>query len=494
MSIITKRITVLFLLTSFFAVSQTYAEKYKYYIKKKELKETLSVLSSDSLEGRATGEAGQKKATQYIKRLFKEQGVNPAFSSNKYLQPYTIVSVYPSGKLKMNNINFSFLKDFIFFEKETITTINNKKIVYIPNAAKNSIDVKDKVVVLTKREVEDFDNIKLKENYTYYKNKGAAAVMFMSPTFFSLRSEYQEQITEPYKLLKTDINDYTDCPLLFVGEEIMSSLTFSKKSLRRISKGKELKNIEELGSLSVSFNPDTTHINTENVIAKIEGSHLPDEHLVIMGHYDHLGINKSGDIYNGAANSGTGVSALLALAKAFKIADSQGNRPKRTVLFIAVSGEEMGLFGSRYYTENPILPLGETVAVLNIDRIGRTDSLHQSSSNYVYIIGSDFLSSELHQINKEANENYINLKFDYTYNDKLHPYRLYYRSGHFNFVKHGVPSIFYFGGFNEDYNKTTDKEAKIEYDKLEKITKLVFFTAWELLNNRQRPVIDKLPK
>lgn len=213
-----------------------------------------------------------------------------------------------------------------------------------------------------------------------------------------------------------------------------------------------------------------------------------------MAHYDHLGVDSKGAVHNGADDNGTGTAALLALAKAFKIAESQKDGPDRTVLFMAVSGEEIGLLGSRYYTENALLPLEETVSVLNIDMIGRTDSIHKDNPDYVYVIGSDFLSSDLHQINETANKNHTKLKLDYTYNNKSHPYRLYYRSDHFNFAKHGIPSIFYFGGFHEDYHRTTDTEDKIEYDKLEKIIKLVFLTAWKLLNNNQRPVVNSKPK
>lgn len=496
MLIIRKRLTVLLLVFSNVALSQTYAEKYQYYIKKEELKEHLIVLASDSLEGRATGKKGQKEAANFIKNKFQEMDVAPAISNNKYFQTYTVVSVFPSGKLGINEDEFSFYNDFIFFEESVVSKLSEKEIIYIPIHAKNKneINVTNKVVVLTDKEVEDFDNVALRDQYETYKKRGAAAVLFISPTFFSLKNDYQEQLTEPYKLLETDIIASINCPLIFGSEQLMSSLPFSKRSLRCRSKGRKLKKVEELGSFSISFNPDTTHLHGENVIAKIDGNKTNKEHLVIMAHYDHLGVDSKGAVYNGADDNGTGTAALLALAKAFKIAESQKDGPDRAVLFMAVSGEEIGLLGSRYYTENALLPLEETVSVLNIDMIGRTDSIHKDNPDYVYVIGSDFLSSDLHQINETANKKHTKLKLDYTYNNKSHPYTLYYRSDHFNFAKHGIPSIFYFGGFHEDYHRTTDTEDKIEYDKLEKITKLVFFTAWELSNNNQRPVVDSKPK
>ena len=157
---------------------------------------------------------------------------------------------------------------------------------------------------------------------------------------------------------------------------------------------------------------------------------------------------------------------------------------------MTVSGEEKGLLGSAYYTENPVFPLSNTVCDLNIDMIGRLDENHATNTNYVYLIGSDKLSSDLHAISEEANKKYTNIELDYTFNDEKDRNRFYYRSDHYNFVKKGIPAIFYFNGVHEDYHKETDEVEKINFKKMENIARLVFFTAWELANRNDRIIIN----
>jgi Zn-dependent M28 family amino/carboxypeptidase len=234
--------------------------------------------------------------------------------------------------------------------------------------------------------------------------------------------------------------------------------------------------------------------SSENVISIIKGSELPEEYLVITSHYDHVGIGENGEIYNGADDDGSGTVAIMEIAEAFQKAVSEGYRPKRSIIFLHVTAEEKGLLGSKYYSENPIYPLENTVANLNIDMIGRIDDAHKDKPNYVYLIGSDKLSTDLHEISEAANSSYVNLDLDYTYNDENDPNRFYYRSDHYNFAKFDIPIIFYFNGVHEDYHKPTDTPEKIEYDLLEKRAKLVFFTAWEVANREERPFVDKPTK
>ena len=174
--------------------------------------------------------------------------------------------------------------------------------------------------------------------------------------------------------------------------------------------------------------------DSENILAFIKGSEKPDEILVISAHYDHVGMKK-GVVYNGADDDGSGTVALLEMAKAFKTAQNEGLSPKRSILFIHMTGEEHGLYGSSYYTDNPLFPLKNTITDINIDMIGRRDDLHKNSNNYVYVIGSDFLSTDLYNITEAANKNYVNLNLDYKFNNKTDPERFYYRSDHYNFVK-----------------------------------------------------------
>lgn len=230
--------------------------------------------------------------------------------------------------------------------------------------------------------------------------------------------------------------------------------------------------------------------DSENIWIYIEGSEKPDEVVVVSAHYDHVGM-KNGEIYNGADDDGSGTVALVEIAKAFQKAKDDGFGPKRSVLILHVTGEEHGLHGSRYYTENPLFPLAKTVADVNIDMVGRRDDFHKDSNNYVYLIGSDYLSTDLFTICEEVNKKFINLTLDYKYNDRKDPNRFYYRSDHYNFAKNGIPSVFLFNGTHADYHQPTDDVEKIEFDALTKRTKLAFTIAWEIANRKDRLVVDK---
>ena len=231
--------------------------------------------------------------------------------------------------------------------------------------------------------------------------------------------------------------------------------------------------------------------DSENIWTFIEGTTKKDEIVVISAHYDHVGL-KGTDIYYGADDDGSGTVALLEIAKAFKLAKDNGDGPERSILILHVTGEEYGLHGSRFYSDNPLFPLKNTVADINIDMIGRRDYTYQNSNeDYIYVVGSNMLSSDLHNINEEMNKKYVNLKLDYTYNAVNHPEQIYYRSDHYNFAKHGIPSIFYYNGMHDDYHKPTDTPDKIDYNLLSKRAKLAFVTAWEIANREARLVVDK---
>ena len=230
--------------------------------------------------------------------------------------------------------------------------------------------------------------------------------------------------------------------------------------------------------------------DSENIWAFIEGSEKPQEIIVISAHYDHVGM-KNGEVFNGADDDGSGTVALLEIAQAFKKAKNEGNGPKRSILFLHVTGEEHGLHGSRFYSENPLFPIENTVVDINIDMIGRRDTLHPKTNNYVYVIGSDRLSSELHTINEEVNAKYTQLELDYKYNDRKDPERIYFRSDHYNFAKKGIPAIFFFNGIHADYHQSSDTPDKIEYDALAKRAQLAFVLAWELANRPDRIKVDR---
>ena len=235
--------------------------------------------------------------------------------------------------------------------------------------------------------------------------------------------------------------------------------------------------------------PNKKYIKGENIIGYIEGTDLKDELLVITAHYDHLGTKEDSLIYNGADDNGSGTSSIMEIAQAFMLAKKEGNGPRRSVLIMPVSGEEKGLLGSKYYADNPIYPLENTIANLNVDMIGRIDDYHHNP-DYVYLIGSDRLSTELHQISEDVNKQYINLELDYKFNEEDDPNRYYYRSDHYNFAKNNIPVIFYFNGVHADYHKTSDTVDKIHFGKIQKISRYIFLTAWELANRNERPKLD----
>jgi Zn-dependent M28 family amino/carboxypeptidase len=234
--------------------------------------------------------------------------------------------------------------------------------------------------------------------------------------------------------------------------------------------------------------------DSENVLAFIEGSEKLEEIVVLSAHYDHVGIDDKGNIYNGADDNGSGTVALMEIAEAFNLAKNQGNGPKRSILILHVTGEEKGLLGSKFYSENPIYPLKNTVSDLNIDMIGRVDTNYgkkpKDKQEYIYLIGADRLSTELHKIAVTQNELFTNLNLDFSYNAEDEPMRLYYRSDHYNFAKNGIPSIFFFSGLHDDYHKPTDTTDKINFELLQKRSQLVFHIAWEVANRKDRLIVD----
>ena len=232
-------------------------------------------------------------------------------------------------------------------------------------------------------------------------------------------------------------------------------------------------------------------VKTENVAAIIEGSTYPNEYIVLTAHLDHVGT-ENGEIFNGADDDGSGSMALLEIAEAFKLAELDGNRPKRSIVILHVSAEEKGLLGSKYYSENPLYPLDDTITNLNLDMIGRTDPTRNSNNDeYIYLIGTDRLSTMLHETSEKVNYRTVNLELDYRFNAWDDPNRFYERSDHWHFAKNNIPVIFYFSGTHEDYHQPTDTAEKIRYDLLTKRTRLIFHTAWEIANMDEKIEVDQ---
>ncbi|MFD2550704.1 M28 family peptidase [Bizionia sediminis] len=226
---------------------------------------------------------------------------------------------------------------------------------------------------------------------------------------------------------------------------------------------------------------------SENILAYIKGTEKPEEVIIISAHLDHLGY-KNNEVYNGADDNGSGTTALMEMAQAFKIAENEGFSPKRSILFLHLTAEELGLYGARYYVNHPVFELHKTIANLNIDMIGRVDEKHENNPDYLYLIGADRISKELHFISEKINNTLYQINLDYTFNAEDDKNRYYFRSDHYLFAEQNIPVIFYFNGEHADYHETTDTADKINYPLLARRTKLIFATAWYLAN-MDKPLI-----
>jgi Zn-dependent M28 family amino/carboxypeptidase len=284
---------------------------------------------------------------------------------------------------------------------------------------------------------------------------------------------------------------------LFQGEQQNATTIFNRGAA-----GEPLEPFDLSANKKVSFTVavKSEPATTQNVVAVLEGGDraLKNEYVAIGAHYDHVGVGKAvaGDsIYNGADDDGSGTVAVLAMAEAF----ASGQRPKRSILLVWHTGEEQGLWGSKYITAHPVIPLNQIIAQLNIDMIGRSqqesnshaDNEELSGPNEIYVIGSTMMSTELGVLSEKVNKSYLNLDFNYKYDDLKDPNQFFYRSDHFNYAQKGVPIIFYFDGLHQDYHQPSDSVEKIDFQKMEKVTRTIYATAWELANLAKRPAVDK---
>jgi hypothetical protein len=485
-------------------------ETYAQTITSEELKEMLYVYASDEFEGRETGEPGQKKAVDYIKAQYIEMGVESALGNNNYFQPVPLSKQKTAvAEVKINGTSFKPFEEQIVLLINKNVDLSAQEIVYVGYGIDDEqysdyskVDVKGKIVLAKPGEPKDAngnyvttgssDESKWTSGRQALSSKrnaaldnGAAVFMYMDDELFPRYASYFKGQYESGASGRLSLNDTDDAMLMLMINADMAEAIHP--DIKRDDTAKSIKS-----DVLVKAENLSEALSSENVVAYIKGSEKPEEYIVISSHLDHIGVSNDGQINNGADDDGSGTVALMEVAEAFRAAELAGNGPKRTVVFLHVTGEEKGLLGSRYYTDiAPIFPLENTIANLNIDMIGRIDPKREGNSNYIYLIGSDKLSSELHSISEEVNSTYCNVELDYTYNDENDPNRFYYRSDHYNFAKNNIPVIFYFNGTHADYHRPSDTPDKIEYDLMENRTRLVFHTAWELANRADRIVVDK---
>jgi len=498
------------------------AAKYAATIQAEQLNQHLSVLASDAYEGRETGTAGADKAAAYIAGYFRSLGIAP-YDGETYMQDVPLESVQIQGaSMTYGEEAWSLYDDFVLYPGLKEEVLDSLPVVFAGFGIADSLwndyaelDVEGKVVVVLSGDPRNADRL------SYVTNElgpnqwsegpeakriaaaaaGAAGLVVVESQYGMTKGRLKGWIGRKSVRLQreeTPNGEGTDLPTFFVPERVGDVLLADTKA-KSVAKSRTTAQRKgrvwrgEVKDQRLSFVLDRARRSFvgANVLGYIPGrdSVLSRELVVITAHYDHVGII-DGEIHNGADDDGSGTVTVLELAEAFAMAAAAGEGPRRSVLLMTVVGEEKGLLGSEWYSDHPVFPLSRTVANLNIDMIGRVDEQHSDDERYVYLIGSDKLSTELHQISEAANGKWVDLALDYTYNDPEDPNRFYYRSDHYNFAKHNIPVIFYFSGVHEDYHKPGDDVEKIMFGKTAEIGQLVFHTAWQLLNRNERIRVD----
>lgn len=478
-------------------------QRYGALIKPEELKDNLSIIASDALEGRMTGTRGQKMAAAFIANHFREIGLQGPVNGSYY-------QTVPLFETKMGDVYLNVagqtIKNFsdIFYYGDEETNGEVKVPVVFAGQGRDEdlsqVDLTGKAAVMSVAKL-DFNTMRqFRATAKKARDKGAAYILVVSlgpdDEFDRMAAIMKGFVGEGGLSLEKPGSKPRSGAFFLKGtiaaKMFNTTLEKLKAATEADSKKQPLKKIKP-GSFSVQITQSSKEVPSENVLGYLPGTDKKDELIIVTAHFDHIGKQAGeGDVINnGADDDGSGTVSVMQLAKAFAEAKKNGNGPRRSMLFMTVTGEEEGLFGSEYYTSNPVFPLANTVVDLNMDMIGRTDPKYAADKNYVYVIGADKLSSELHAINERLNSTYTRLKFDYVYNDENHPERLYYRSDHWNFAKNNVPIIFYFDGIHEDYHKVSDEVSKIDFDLLALRARCVFNVAWELANREARIKVDK---
>ncbi len=485
------------------------------------LKKHLTILASDSLEGRETGSPGIKKAAEYIVTEFKKYGIKPISAIGGYEQK--VAFTWTSWKeitLNINGVEYKHLWDFLAVsaENNSIPELKADQIVFLGYGIDDpqysdfqNVDVRNKVVLIYKGEpvkkdgtywisgnsvASDWNNNIDKKAEAAYKHGARLVLVIEDDIKKHLETNRRKILGNAMSLGLPDSKPMNKANVIQISTSIAKDIIGKsfKKLIRKRDKINKKGTPESLvlnSTLSVKMEKNVRVLEGSNILAYIEGEDevLKNELVIVTAHYDHLG-KKGEDIYNGADDNGSGTVTVMELARVISKMKAEGMGARRSILLMLVTGEEKGLLGSEYYVNHPVFPLKQSIANVNIDMIGRVDEAHASDPNYIYVIGSDRLSTELHTINEEMNKLHTKLLLDYTYNAESDPNRYYYRSDHYNFAERGIPAIFYFSGTHPDYHRPGDTADKINFERMESIGKLVFHVIWELANRDERIRVD----
>ena len=476
-----------------------------------ELKMHLEFLSSPELGGRYTLAPNFGIAARYLAAHLEAYGFHGAGDHGDFLQTFQVVSAKPDtakSSLEMTNAGKTSSYHFGDFYLSGISTGDAQGQVLFVGAGISSpsqhhddysgLDVKGKIVLIASGTPSGIESSRLganEEGEGAARAHGAIGIMQIPSQRMMdfMRNKGFQDRAAAHESIRLAREAEGKLPTIVLGpnlaEELLTACGMDFKSvIDAVAHKQSLTPKKTNVSVRMTVAMQVTHTTTQNVAGILEGSDpkLKNEYVGFSAHYDHLKTDPNGEIYPGADDDGSGTTAILTIAHAMSL-----EKPKRSVLVIFHAGEELGLLGSEYNTDYaPVVPLDQMVVDLNIDMIGRSrpagdkalEDEHLTDANTVYLVGANRISKELNQISEETNSEFQKMKFDYYYNDPNNPERIYFRSDHWNYAKHGVPIIFYFDGTHVDYHRPTDTIDKIDFNKMTRVTRLVFETGWRIAN------------
>lgn len=476
------------------------AVKFAGLITPQALKDKLTILAGAEMEGRETASPGQKKAAAWIEAQFKSFGLKPG-NGDSYQQLYPVYQdQLTDKKLTVNGKTFEWDKDYTFPINNGDWKFNEFVFAGYGNvdSAKGindfaGLDLKGKVVVVLETPMAAGPQGGGRGNFAamgarnrLLVNSGVAGMLTVVD--FSRRQPASTKggmrLAPPTAGAQQGRGAQPASPLFTANiSNAVASALFGRTSVIPLADLKDVNKGTYYAELNVHAVRTNVQLESSNVIGVLPGTSKKEEYVFLTGHYDHLGKNGN-VIYYGADDDGSGSVGVIQMAEAFAAAAKAGHRPKRTMIFMTVSGEEKGLLGSEYYSEHPTVDMSKASADLNTDMIGRGDTSRKGDTlNYIYVIGHDKLSSDLAPINEGVNKLYTNIALDYKFDDPKDPNRIYYRSDHYNFAKKGVPILFFYDGMlGADYHRPTDTVDKIHFEVMAKRAQLVFHTGWVIAN------------
>lgn len=478
-------------------------------ISQENIMEYLEVLSADDMEGREAGHPGNIKAAEYLAEKLESFGYESPVRTTGYFQYFPMYNQrWENTSIAVDDNDFDHLTDFYALptQNPNLPSFRTEEILYLGYGLTSEeyndfqeADLANRVVIIREGQPSQLGGDSSPSELEGYKLKaardaGVRLIFVISNQYNSRLGRYRQILSNPS--VSTKVNQSKRTNVVYISPRMADQIMAGEMdkieaydSGMYSAPGQAISPVIIRKSTNIVLHKMTEYVYVPNVVGYLPGKDplLQHEVLVLSAHLDHVG-RRGEDIYNGADDDGSGTSTILEIARVIsELSEEEEEFPRRSLLILFANGEEKGLLGSAYYADNPLYPLSSTITNLNVDMIGRRDAAHADNPYYVYIIGSDKLSSDLHDINEGINQSLTNLELDYTYNDEADPNRFYYRSDHYNFAKNNIPVIFYFTGVHEDYHKPTDTIDKIEFSKMLTIGQLIFGTAWELLNRDERP-------